>query len=244
VYNIPARLKREYHKWFSKDLGRDMEMLVFGHGGKPVVVFPTSRGRFFEYEDRGMIGAVADRIDAGWLQFFCIDSVDGESWYNRAAEPYWRVQRHMQYERCVVHDVVPLIRKVNRAPDLTTTGCSFGGYHAMNFALRHPDVVTDCVTMGAAYDIKQFLDGWYSEDAYFNNPPDYLPNISDPWYLERYRRMKIIMVTGEHDFCWCENERLAGIMRARGIPHQLYVWGDGTGHDWPWWQRMVREYVR
>ena len=26
-------MNREYHKWFSPRLGRDMEMLVFGHGG-------------------------------------------------------------------------------------------------------------------------------------------------------------------------------------------------------------------
>jgi esterase/lipase superfamily enzyme len=237
-------LNREYHKWFSKDLHRDMELLVFGHAGKPVLVFPTSQGRFFEFEDRGMIAAVADRIDARWLQFFCVDSVDGESWYNRGAHPYWRVQRHNQYDAYVLHDVFPLIRRMNMAPYLTVTGCSFGGFHALNFALRHPDAVTDCTTMGAAYDIKQFLDGWYGEAAYFNNPPDYLSNMADPWYLDRYRRMKIIMVTGEHDFCWNENERLAAIMRARGIPHRLYVWRDGTGHDWPWWQRMAREYLR
>jgi esterase/lipase superfamily enzyme len=220
-----------------------MEMLVFGDTGKPIVVFPTSQGRFFEYEDRGMIGAVADQIDAGWLQFFCVDSVDSESWYNRGTQPYWRVQRHIQYDRHIADEVVPFIRAKNAAPDLTVTGCSFGGFQAMNFALRHPDIVTDCVTLGAAFDIKQFLDGWYGEDAYFNNPPDYLVNISDPWYLDRYRRMRIVMATGEHDFCWNENERLAGIMRARGIPHQLYVWRDGTGHDWPWWQRMAREYL-
>jgi len=33
-----------------------MELLVFGHAGVPMIVFPTSMGRFFEYSDRGMIG--------------------------------------------------------------------------------------------------------------------------------------------------------------------------------------------
>ena len=48
-------MKREYHKWSSPALGRDMEMLVFGHAGMPVMVFPSSCGRFFEFEDRGMV---------------------------------------------------------------------------------------------------------------------------------------------------------------------------------------------
>jgi esterase/lipase superfamily enzyme len=58
-------MNREYHKWYSSRLGRDMELLVFGHAGLPVMVFPTSGGRFYEFEDRGMIGALAGKIDAG-----------------------------------------------------------------------------------------------------------------------------------------------------------------------------------
>jgi len=41
-----------------------MELLVFGHGGTKVLVFPTSMGRFFEYEDNRMVAAVADRMPA------------------------------------------------------------------------------------------------------------------------------------------------------------------------------------
>jgi esterase/lipase superfamily enzyme len=58
-------MNREYHKWYSSRLNRDMELLVFGHAGTPVLVFPTSRGRFFEYSDRGMIDAVSDKINRG-----------------------------------------------------------------------------------------------------------------------------------------------------------------------------------
>ena len=134
-----------------------MDMLVFGHAGMPMIVFPTSMGRFFEYEDRGMINTLAHKIGSGQLQVFCPDSVDSESWYNKGAHPRWRVLRHVMYEDYILHDVLPFIR--NRNPDwrLTLTGCSFGGYQAMNFALKHPDTVTACVCMGGAYDIKQFL---------------------------------------------------------------------------------------
>ena len=58
-------MNREYHKWYSSRLGRDMELLVFGHSGLPVLVFPTSGGRYYEFEDRGMIGAVAGRVEHG-----------------------------------------------------------------------------------------------------------------------------------------------------------------------------------
>ena len=72
-------MKREYHKWSSPALGRDMELLVFGHDGPPALVFPTSCGRFFEFEDRGMVNAVRDKLEHGHLQLICVDSIDSES---------------------------------------------------------------------------------------------------------------------------------------------------------------------
>ena len=47
-------MNREYHRWYSRSLDRDMELLVFGHTGARVLVFPTSMGRFFQWEDSGM----------------------------------------------------------------------------------------------------------------------------------------------------------------------------------------------
>ena len=41
-------MHRDYHRWYSKSLSRDMELLAFGHAGPPYIVFPTSIGAFFE----------------------------------------------------------------------------------------------------------------------------------------------------------------------------------------------------
>jgi esterase/lipase superfamily enzyme len=219
-----------------------MQLLVFGHAGTPLLVFPTSLGSFFEYEDRGMIGANAGRYEAGGLQAYCVDSVDAESWYNKRIHPRQRLERHMAYENYLLDEVVPLIRVKNQTPQLAVTGCSFGAYHALNFALRHPDMVTHVVTMGGAFDIRQFLDGYYDQDCYFQNPVDYLPHLSDSWYLDRYRAMRIVLATGDHDMCQDINWRLSGMLYAKGVPHWLDIWGNGTGHDWPWWQRMAQKY--
>src|SRR5437667_11134757 len=100
-------MNREYFKGYSSELQRDMEALVFGHAGTTLLGFPTSMGKFFEYEDRGMIGVVAPKIDRGELQVFCVDGVDLESWYNKGVHPRVRVMRHLQYERYVLHEVIP-----------------------------------------------------------------------------------------------------------------------------------------
>ncbi len=238
-------MRREYRKWFSRELGREMEMLLFGHHGVAAIVFPTSQGRFFEFEDRGMVAAVREKIEAGQLQLFCVDSVDAESWYNGNVSPRWRIARHVQYENYVIREVVPAAREGNRSPHLAALGCSFGGYHAANIALRHPHLFTGFLSMSGAFDMKQlgFLRGYYDDDCYFNLPLDYLPNLTDERILACMRRNTYVLATGVHDQCWNDNERLAAAMRAKNIPVRLDVWGDNARHDWPWWQEMMRTYL-
>jgi len=236
-------MNRVYEKWYSPSLGREMEMLAFGHGGVPAVVFPTSCGRFYEFEDRGMVEAVASKIESGGLQLFCVDSVDGESWYNRDVPPRWKIARQMQYQNYVMHEVLPYLRRINQNSHLAAVGCSFGAYHAANLALKHPDVFTGFLAMGGAFDVSHFLRGYHDQDVYFNMPAQYLANLSDPWFLERYSRNTYVLATGEHDICRGYNERMAEVMRSRGIPVRLDVWGWGSKHDWPDWRPMVQEYL-
>lgn len=219
-----------------------MELLSYGHAGVPVLVFPTSRGRFFEYENAGMIHSLAQKIEAGDIQVFCVDSVDSESWYNRGLHPHDRVRRHIAYEDYVIFEVVPLMKGSSGAQQIATTGCSLGAYHALNFAMRHPDVSSACICMSGAFDMKPFMDGYYDSDFYFNNPVDYLPNTENGWFMDHYSRMRLVLAAGDWDICLGENFRMAEILGRRGIPHWLDVWTGGEKHDWPLWQRMALKF--
>ena len=164
-------MQRQYIKWYSPSLHREMELLAFGDRGFPVLVFPTSGGRFFEYEDRGMVNALRPKIDRGELQVICVDSVDQESWYNRSIHPADRLHRQNAFDAYLANEVAPFVRNRTSWPRMGTTGCSFGGYHAINFALRHPDLVTYAVSMSGAFDIPQrFLNGHYDDNAYLHSP--------------------------------------------------------------------------
>ncbi|MEZ7500271.1 hypothetical protein QO200_16165 [Flavobacterium sp. Arc3] len=48
-------MKEEYFKWYSPNLNKEIEMLVFGHSGYPVILFPTSMGSYHENKDMGLI---------------------------------------------------------------------------------------------------------------------------------------------------------------------------------------------
>ena len=191
-------MNREYHRWWSPALGRRMELLVFGHGGARVLVFPTSRGRFYEWEDRGMFGphGLGHHIAQGWLQVFCVDSVDAESWYNYAAHPGHRGWRQTQYLNYVVGEVLPFSQAKNGNPFLIALGASFGAYHAVCFAFKFPHLVGRVIGMSGLYDIKRFTGGYSDDNVYFNNPMDFIQHEQEPGRLAALRRMDIILAVG------------------------------------------------
>jgi esterase/lipase superfamily enzyme len=234
---------REYYKSYSSYLDRQMELLVFGKAGVPIVAFPTSCGRFFDYEDRGMIAALADKIDAGMLQIFCVDSIDAESWYNMDASPRRRILRHIQYENYLIHELIPFVRQRNAHSSLIALGCSFGGYHAVNVALRHPDLFTGMISVSGIFDLTNFLQGYFDEDCYYHLPTRYLPNLTDPWFLERCRQSSYILATGWDDPCLAQNQNFDRLLREKAIPHQLDIWEAHNSHDWPTWQQMVSKFL-
>jgi esterase/lipase superfamily enzyme len=235
-------MHRDHQRWFSPALGREMELLIFGHAGARVLVFPTSMGRFFEWEDRGMVGALGEHVERGWLQLYCVDSIDAESWYARHAHPGQRARRQVAYEAYLLHEVLPLTTYRNPNPFLITTGASFGAYHAVNLAFRHPHLVGRVLGLSGLYDIKEQTGGYSDESVYLNNPSDFIRHEHDPGRLEALRRMDIILAIGRDDPMRRNNEWLSHVLWERGIGHALRIW-DGWAHDWPWWREMLVRYI-
>ncbi len=231
-------MKEHYHRWHSQHLGKDTEMLVFGERGFPIILFPTSMGRFYENRDFKLIEAVSWYLDNGFIKIYCPDGIDSDSWYNKNIHPADRVKNHIWYDQMILHEVVPLAIHETGVSRIGTAGCSFGGYHATNFAFRHPEVVKHVINMGAAFDIKDQLDGYYDENVYFNNPPDFIPSS----WNEAYRDLHVILGTGEHDICLDANIRFAEILNSKGINNWLDI-RPGANHDWPVWQGMFSQYL-
>jgi esterase/lipase superfamily enzyme len=236
-------MHREYLAWDSPTLGRKMELLWFGHAGRPMIWFPTSVGRFYQNEDFGLIGAVGDWIAEGRLQVCCVDSVDAESFYAKGRPPAERIRRHDEYDRYVYGEVVPLVRsRVKTDARIGTLGCSFGAYHAVNFGFRHPDVCNQVVGFSGKYDIHSFLDGYWDELFYFHCPTAYVPNMDAEW-VGKLSAMDICIVTGATDNILAGTTDMLRILDEKRIRHRGRVWPAPYGHDWPWWKEQIRSYV-
>ncbi len=235
-------MNREYHRWHSPSLDRDMELLVFGHGGARVLVFPTSNGKFYEWEDRKMPNVIGESLEKGWLQLYCVDSVDSESWYCFWADVAGRAVRHVQYDNYLYHEVLPFSESKNPNPYLITAGASFGGYHAMNFGLKHPDKVKRILAMSGLFEIRRFTRGYSDDNVYLNNPMQFIANEHDGNRLDRLRALDIIMATGREDRLMQSARDLSGLLWSKGIGNALREW-DGWSHDWPYWEKMLSLYI-
>jgi esterase/lipase superfamily enzyme len=237
-----AAMNREYHAWHSPSLERKMELLVFGERGTPVLAFPTCMGRFFDWEDRGMIAALGEQVERGSLQLFTVDSVDAEAWCAPGLGAADRARRHVQYDRYLLTEVVPFVVQRNASSSLIVAGTSFGAYHAVNFSLRYPHLVTRVLGMSGPLNPRHWTDGYSDDNVYFNNPCDFVLHEHEAARLEALRGLDVILAIGHDDPAAPDNRYLAGLLSRQGIPHALHIW-DGLAHDWPWWQQMIRLYI-
>jgi len=238
----------EYHKWWSPSLGQDMELKVYGYYGKPVLVFPAMAGRFYEYEDFKMIDAISGFINDGKVKVFTVDSIDGQSWANWSAHPADRARRHESYDHYILQEVVPFIHQHCGSSDQKTlvTGCSMGAYHSANFFFRHPDAFDAMIALSGVYSLGSFIGDYLDDLVYFNSPLLYLPGLTDPWYLDRYRQSQIIICVGQgawEDAMLADTYALKAILEGKDIPNWVDIWGHDVNHDWPWWRKMMPYFL-
>ena len=243
-------MKIEYYKTYSSYLNRDMEFKVYGHSGVPMLVFPCQDGRFFDYEDQGMINTISSFIDSGRLQVFCVDSIDKETWSANYLPNRERTEKQEAYYNYICEECVPMIFDINTNSNngyrqkIYTYGCSMGASHALNFCLRRPDIFAGCIALSGVYDMTYFFsDGYMDELLYANSPIAYINGMSnDHYYVDMYRNQNIIICVGqgawEHPMIE-DTTRMKELFGYKGINAWVDFWGFDVCHDWPWWKIQI-----
>jgi esterase/lipase superfamily enzyme len=222
-----------------------MEIAVYGHWGFALLMFPTAAADFLEYERFQLIDSIAWAVDEGKCKAFSINSINQESWLNDHMHPHDKAVRHQQYNQYIVEEVIPFIKSHCQGDVMIiTTGASLGAFHAANTFFRLPHMVHGTIAMSGSYDLKQYTRGYWDDNVYFNSPVHYLENLTDHETLERLRRGRIHIVTGQGDYeSPDESRRLSHMLHVKSIPHELDLWGHDMPHDWPTWRKMLPHYL-
>jgi esterase/lipase superfamily enzyme len=227
------------------------ELIAYGHYGRPMLVFPSEQGRCCDFENNGMVAAVADLIDDGRVKLYCVDSGDAHSWSDRSFPIEERARRHGDYEAWILEQVAPWVAGDCGGPtEIGTLGCSLGAYHAANFVLKHADVFPLALCFSGNYDPTTW-DAWGDpgDTTYFNNPMAYVAHLHGDHLDWLRHRVSILLVVGQG--AWEEHptrslpgtRAFARLLAEKGIRHELDVWGYDTPHDWPAWQAQLRHHL-
>jgi esterase/lipase superfamily enzyme len=242
-------MNREYHRWHSPRLGRDMELLIFGHAGAKALMFPTREGRFWEYEQLGVVTSLADKIEAGHIQLYCVEGLAQETFYDRSRSPEEKLRRYQAFEDYLLNEVMHLMADRNGHDCTMAVGCSLGAFQAASLAFRHPQYFRKLVLLSGRYDLTlkvesfgDLFEGFFDDGVYYLNPSHFLPGLQCEWRLECLRRMDIILAIGRDDPFFDNNRHLSRVLREKGVGHQMQIW-DGRAHRGSAWRRMAPLYV-
>jgi esterase/lipase superfamily enzyme len=224
-----------------------MPLVAYGHYGPPVLLLPTAAADFLEYERFHLIDSVKWFLENGKVKLYSINSVNRLALLNDGASPQEKLAWLKRYDGYVTEEVLPLIRRDchNLGALPIVAGISLGAYLAGNLFFRHPDLFGGAILLSGSYDIRDYLNDYYDDDVYFNNPVDYLPNLNDDYYLPilQHGGRTIIIYTGQGAYEAPERSRqLSAILYSKGISHWLDIWGEDVNHDWPWWRQAIPYY--
>jgi esterase/lipase superfamily enzyme len=239
-----------HHELYSPAIGAAGSVVAYGHWGRPVLAFPAERGRAWDWQDNGMVGAIDGLIDGGRVKLYCVDSFDAASWSNDTLPLEQRAQQHGRYESWILDQVVPaILQDSGGTSEIVTSGISLGAFHAVNFALKRADVFPLAIGLSGNYDPAAW-NGWgeRGDATYFNNPLDYVGHL-DGDHLEWLRsRLSVLLVCGQG--MWEDStgalpssKALAGLLHEKGIRCELDLWGHDVPHDWPSWIAQVPHHL-
>ena len=238
-------MKKEKHQWFSSALNKEMPIEIYGHFGFALLLLPTAAADYLEYERFGLIDAIAEFINSGKIKVFSINTINDESWMNKEMDGAHKAIRQNQFNEYVITEVLPFIKeKTSADTPIVICGASFGALHAMNIFLKRPDLFSGVVAMSGVYDLMEYTNGYYDDQVYFNSPIHYIPNLDDHDILEKIRKGKIVIATGEGEYeDPGASRRFSEVLHTKTIPHSLEVWGKDMKHDWPTWRKMLPYFI-
>lgn len=237
-----------YFKEWSRELDRDMEFKVYGSRGKLCFAFPPQNGRFWDFENFGMVECMRPWIEEGRIMLVCADGIDGESWSAKNDDPRHRIEMQEKWFRYITLELYPRARELGDVHGKgMLTGCSMGAVHSGIFFFRRPDLFDTVVALSGTYNANDFIPGYMDDLIYDNSPVYFLPNMPfDHPYMELYRQSQLIFCVGQG--AW-EDELLAGtraldaVCREKAIPAWFDYWGFDVNHDWCWWQKQLPYFM-
>lgn len=235
-------MQKELWSWTSPHLAGSVQAARWGHFGTPVLLFPSAGGDYEEVERFHLVRALSPLIDAGRIKVFSVDGVAARTWLRGTQSPAECARAQGLYDTFIDEEVVPLIRRDLHSDtvEIIAAGAAIGAQSAVSALYRQPGIFRTALALSGIFDLSKYLRGGFAPELQAVLPVHDLPTLAEGPRLRDLRHRFIHVSVGEGDYeDPSESRRFAGALAARGIPHQLDVWGRIYAHSWGTWQEML-----
>lgn len=215
--------------------------------------------------------------DMGWIQFGEANLIADEAIAKMEIPPMilvmpdggvsWYINNFdnsLKYEDFFINEFIPRIEKEYRIRTekryRSVAGLSMGGYGALVYALKHPDLFSSCIAFSAAVFTEQEVVDMNDDDwsgmlgvpfngklkgreritkHFTENNPLYIIKNSE---TDKLKSVRYYIDCGDDDFLYKGNSALHVLLRDLNIPHEYRV-RDGS-HQWTYWRSGLTEGLK
>jgi pimeloyl-ACP methyl ester carboxylesterase len=231
-------VRREHRELWAHGVGAAGTVLAYGHAGRPVLVFPSELGSAADFEQQGMVDAVADLVEAGRITLYCVDAFDGGMAGALPADELAR--RDQAYEHWILDEVVPWIFHDAGGPrEIITVGCRLGALHALTFAVKRADLFPLALCFGPDAPAR-------ADDP---RPSLTLPPMSEEHLAWLRSRLSVLVVLDGADQPSTSSATSSATSPGAGLGHALRDSGVRVevdvfaAPDWAAWQRRLAHHL-
>lgn len=249
-------LKVQEQKLASKLMAREMPYRVLLPAG-----YETAKAERYPviYLLHGLYGHYTNWTDktkvaeyAAKYRFIIVTPEGADGWYIDSP-----LASHENYESYIVKELIPEIDAKFRTKadrnDRVIAGLSMGGYGALKFGLKYPEMFTLIGSFSGAFGTSQFTEKAAGDigktvDVVFGPVGSKTRLDNDVYELflgtsqADLRTLPFIYLScGTEDFLFESSRQFDGLLRIRNVPHE-YRELPGV-HDWVFWDDQVREFL-
>lgn len=239
-------MEKVVSRWYTERLKQHVEVVRWGHFGRPVLLFPTAGGDAQEADRFLLIRALAPLIEAGRIKVYACDSISGRAWIDDRNSGAHRAWVQNQFDAFVTHEVVPAIYQDCRSPgiDIITAGASVGAFNAFASICRHPDIYSHAICMSGTFNLTGWMKGEHTLDFHYSSPLHFIPTLGDGPHMAKLRERFVLFALGQGRWesphqTW----QAANLLGSRGVPNYVDMWDNNWDHDWPTWRAMLPTYL-
>ncbi len=237
-FKISAMPKVEHTDFYSQILKMRIKVEITGHYGFPVIMFPTAGGDYNQNSECLLNNSISNFTNKGILKLYNLETIDNKSFFAEYLSPLEKIYNYELYVQFLLQEYFHYIRQIHKTHRIALAGVGFGGYHAANFALRFPDLVSHLFCLSGHFSIRDFMEDYDDDLVYFNCPNEFIRNDA-AW---RFRHMEIVLSTSDQDICLNQTREMVGILDEKGIACR-YDEAKWMEHGWPLWRMVFPKFI-